>query len=1240
MLLAFALLTALAGCAPKSAFYHPQAQNWEGQAPEQEWGGVKQQLFLIGDAGKPHKAPKEPTLQILQRQLQQSQGNGGLVFLGDNIYPRGLPKPENPKHKEAAQYLSSQLAVAKEWEGKSLFIPGNHDWDKMGQKGLEKIRRQEAFVEEYLNDPEAFIPSNGCPGPVAWELGEHTVVLAIDTQWWLHEWEKGDENDGCAQTDGDFLADVGDALKRHKNKRIVVVAHHPLFSNGLHGGHVKPTAHLFPLTEISDNLYVPLPGLGSIYAIYRTLIGSRQDIPNPRFKRMKKALLKLFEPYPDLIYASGHEHNLQYFHKREQHFVVSGAGCKQTYTTHRKKATFAYGHKGFARIDFYESGDAWLQYFVPETNEKGEVAERLAFQQHLGKVTPVETEKKEEDRQEILEPRFRSVRATGDLTATGMKRWLMGGNYRDSWSAVIDSIPAIDLKTKHGGLEIVKKGGGMQTRSLRLEAPDKKQYNLRSIEKFPAAAVPEVLRGTIGEEVIRDQISAAQPYGAFAIPPMAEAAGIYHTNPELVYLPDDPLLGEYREMFASQVYLLEERPDEEIWGDADFFGNAPDINSTSTTLEKLREDNDNYVIQPFVARNRLFDFWIGDWDRHEDQWRWGEHEDEDGDEYYEVIPRDRDQVFFFSDGFLMKVGTRKWGVRKFQGFHEDIRDIAGFGFNARHFDRSFLNEVSREEWVSQAKELQEALTDSVIAEGLSRLPKPIYDQYATEIGRKLRSRREHLVKYAEQYYEFLAQTPDIVGSDKHELFKVEHLARGTTRVRMYKLKKDREVEDLLYDRTFYKKETKEIRLYGLKGKDIFEIKGDYRGVKVRVIGGKKYDEVKQDAPKAKTYVYDKESTPLFGKNLKDRRSDDPSIHEYDRESYEFDVFRPTLAFSYNPDDGVFIGGGFVSEKQGFRKSPYASRQTVKARYAPKTSSYSLYYQGEWRKALLQSWDAVVELDAKFPSYTNFFYGLGNETEIDPERPQNYYRVRFTHFAFSPKVRKQSENERHSLSFGLNFHVIEFEENEERFASENPRSRNLIEQWRWFFAADASYVADTRNEEFLPTRGILFKLNLRHAEGGESYSLNPGEEISYTRLRGSFAGYFRLGQTSRVVLALRGGGAHNWGRYEFFQANTLGGLRNLRGYGRMRFAGRSTVYQNTELRFKLLRFHTPLFPGGLGVSAIHDVGRVWQDGESSDRWHQGYGGGLWATPLDALSLSADYTRSTEGGRVFLRLGWMF
>ena len=123
--------------------------------------------------------------------------------------------------------------------------------------------------------------------------------------------------------------------------------------------------------------------------------------------------------------------------------------------------------------------------------------------------------------------------------------------------------------------------------------------------------------------MVQDQISSSHPYGAFVVPYLAEAAGIYHTNPKLVFIPDDPRFGRHQPTFANTLALYEERPAKD-WSEADFFGNSPDIENTAKVLTNLAKDNDHYVDEPFVLRSRLFDMFIGDWERHDDQWRWSE----------------------------------------------------------------------------------------------------------------------------------------------------------------------------------------------------------------------------------------------------------------------------------------------------------------------------------------------------------------------------------------------------------------------------------------------------------------------------------------------------------------------------------------------------------------------------------------------------------------------------------------
>ncbi|MEQ9229781.1 MAG: hypothetical protein RIF46_03805, partial [Cyclobacteriaceae bacterium] len=282
-----------------------------------------------------------------------------------------------------------------------------------------------------------------------------------------------------------------------------------------------------------------------------------------------------------------------------------------------------------------------------------------------------------------------------------------------------------DFKSENGELKIVQRGGGQQTLSLRLEDPNGKQFTLRSIEKYPEKAIPETFRATFAKDIVQDQISAAHPYGALVVPYLAEAAGIYHTNPKVVWVADDPRLGDYRKTFANRLMLFEERPSGNA-RDMDFFGNADDIESTFKVLDKLIDDNDNYVDQQFVLRSRLFDLWIGDWDRHDDQWRWAEFDKGKG-KMYRPIPRDRDQAFFLNEGRIPKMASKPWALPKLQGFDYELKWPAGFMYNARYFDRSFLTSLEREDWIKEVKELQTSLTDAVIEESIRKWPGEIYD---------------------------------------------------------------------------------------------------------------------------------------------------------------------------------------------------------------------------------------------------------------------------------------------------------------------------------------------------------------------------------------------------------------------------------------------------------------------------------------------------------------------------------
>ena len=85
---------------------------------------------------------------------------------------------------------------------------------------------------------------------------------------------------------------------------------------------------------------------------------------------------------------------------------------------------------------------------------------------------------------------------------------------------------------------------------------------LRSVDKVVGLRLPELKRGTLIETVLQDQISAYHPSAALAVAPLLKAVGVFHAEPRLLVMPDDPRLGQFRDEFAGLLVLFEERPDE------------------------------------------------------------------------------------------------------------------------------------------------------------------------------------------------------------------------------------------------------------------------------------------------------------------------------------------------------------------------------------------------------------------------------------------------------------------------------------------------------------------------------------------------------------------------------------------------------------------------------------------------------------------------------------------------------
>lgn len=818
-------------------------------------------------------------------------------------------------------------------------------------------------------------------------------------------------------------------------------------------------------------------------------------------------------------------------------------------------------------------------------------------------------------------------------SVSNLHRFFLGTNYRKLWATPV-KVKVLHLSKEYGGLTIIRQGGGLQTRSLRLRDASGKEWVLRTLEKYPERKLAPNIKATIIKDILVDQITTANPFASLTVPPFAEALGIPHASPQIVYIAQDETLGEYQLDYAGKVFLLEER---NATGDIT-------ADNGGKMQEKLQDDNDVSIDQEMVLRARLLDMLLGDWDRHEDQWRW-EKTKTKKEVIYTPIPRDRDQVYYKTTGLFPWVVSHQFLMSKFQPFHETIRDIKGWNINGAFFDRIYLTALDEEQWKKQIAYVQDAITDSLIHAAMQRMPAVIYEMAGKETEANLISRRQHLPELALEYYRFLSNVVDVPVSDKKEHVDVQYKDDGRIQVSIYKIKKSGDEDRLVYDRLFVPGITHEVRLYGRGGNDLFTVTCSvYSPIKIRMIGGDGVDSfyVDNNLPgKLKRYIYDRsdeENIIARHINARNRTSTDTMVNIYQARTFKYDLSGPVFSADFNQDDNLIAKVGWLRQKHGFRREPFASRQELWVNYSTGRHFFRFIYTGDFKKVIGNN-DLFANIYLRGPNYVRNFFGIGNETVFPNEgnRKISFYRVKFDYLPADIRLRHPLANHL-TVNAGIRsqFYSAAAGSNVlnalDSFSKSYPGERIFSNQ---LYAGPAvGIVYDSRNDATLPNAGVHAQLNLMLIK-----ELTTGNK-TYSQVTIDAEHYQRLNTDSTIVLANRLGAGTTGGSPAFFQLLYLGGSTNLRGYRNYRFGGNTYVYHNIELRAKLFDFVSYLLPGTVGLTLFNDVGRVWAHGESSHAWHDGYGGGIYIRPAQLALIQIQVAHSDEGWLPYIAFGFRF
>lgn len=1212
------ILFSVLGCATfKTQYKDPEFKQ------EASSKAIAHSFYLIGDAGNSPIGTKTEALKAFQESVSKAHKNSTAFFLGDNIYPSGLPKPDSEDYAFAKHQLDVQIDAVKDFKGKALFLPGNHDWYSDGLKGLE---RQEDYVDDALGK-NSFLPEHGCAIENKTITNDIELIL-VDAKWYIANWDNHPTiNDDCdIKTREAFLSEFESRIKKARGKTTIVAMHHPMFSNGPHGGQYSVKNHMSPL-----------PILGTLKNVLRRTTGiSPEDLQHKRYNELKKRIVTIAQENDRVIFVSGHDHNLQYIEQDNLVQIISGSGSKSTATRNKGGGLFSSSAPGFSRLDVFEDGSSEVVFIAAQNRE-------VLFRKE---VYP-ERVQRESTYQDAFPTHIAASIYTEDETnKSNFYKTLWGKRYAKDFSTKID-VKTVMLDTLYGGLTPVRKGGGTQSNSLRLKDADGKEYVMRGLRKnelnyiqffmFKDQYVEGQFEDTAAQELVAHVFTGSYPYAPFVTATLSDAVQVFHTTPKLYYVPHQKTIEPYNDTFGDELYMIEAHTGDDH-GDKAGFAYSNELIGTDDMLLEIRSDEDIVINESAYVRARLFDMLLGDWDRHQDQWRWAKTK-ANGKTVYEPVPRDRDQVFSnMDDGILFNIATKIIPVaRMLKGYDGNLKDVKWFNFEPYPLDVALMGQSDKSVWDAQVKLITTQLTDEVIETAFNELPKELDQKTIATIKGKLKMRRSHLQEISNTYFDVVNRINVVKGTDKDDWFDIERMPNGETKVTAYRIKGG-EKKDKFHERTYSKKTTKELWIYALDDEDEIHVFGDgNQFITLRLIGGQNNDIYTIENGK-KVHVYDyKSKKNRFETNAgKIHLTDDYDTNTYSYKKSKFNSNQVFPILGINPDDGVNFGIIDTYTVNGFNRNPFSSKHEFSASYYVATNGFDIGYKGEFAN-VIGNLNLVVDTRFTSPNYSINFFGYGNETinpnaENDDLFDKDYNRVKLSTLKFAPALVLKGDLGS-EWKFGLSYESVEVEQTSGRFINSYYLS-SLIENSDSFIGVEATHHFENKDNKAFPTLGVETDLAF-----GYKTNVNTADNFGY--IIPSIAFNYKLEPLGKLVLATKFKAHFNIGNdFQFYQAASIGASDGLRGYRNQRFTGKNSYYNLTDVRYMFNKKKTGLVPINLGMYAGFDYGRVWLKDDPSSKWHNSYGGGFLVMAAETITGDFSLFNSKDGLRFAFGLGFKF
>ncbi|MEN8703298.1 MAG: metallophosphoesterase [Polaribacter sp.] len=1190
---------------------------------------VLHSFYLIGDAGNSGFSKRDSALSYLSQEILNAKENSTLIFLGDNVYPKGIPEEGNKGYLLAKHRLKVQTDIGENFPGKTIFIPGNHDW----YSGLKGLRRQEKLVDNALVK-NTFQPEKGCPLEKI-EVNGDINIIVVDSHWYVTNWDKHPGiNDDCEiKTREKFFEELEGLIKKSQGKTTLLALHHPMFTNGPHGGYYSFKSHM-----------QPAPILGTAKNILRKTTGiTNTDQQNEKYNTLRKRIISLAQQNEKIIFVSGHEHSIQYIVQDNIPQIVSGSGSKFSATKNVNGGKFSYGTQGFARLDVYEDGASTVHFYAAK--DRKIVYEANVF----GKDSIMEYK----DFPEVnLTEKKASIYTAKEVKKSNVYNLLWGKRYRKYFGEKIVA-PTVKLDTLYGGLTPLIRGGGHQSKSLRLKDKEGREYVMRALRKnavqyiqavaFKDQYVEGQFDKTYTESLLLDVFTGSHPYAPFTIGELADAIDIYHSNPILYYVPKQKGLGEFNADYGDELYMIEERT-ADGHGDKKSFGYADEMISTDDLRKNLKKDEKYVLDEEAYIRARLFDMLIGDWDRHQDQWRWAEFEEEDKI-VYRPVPRDRDQAFsVFSDGILLNIFTRLIpDLRGMRSYQEDIEKPRWFNLSGYPIDMTLIHKSDKKVWDAQVAIIQSQITDEVIETAFSKFPKEVNDKTIEDIKQKLIGRRKNLQDISNTYFNYLNKFQVIKGTNKDDYFEIERFVNGDTKITAYRIK-DGDKADIIHQRRYQFNTTKEIWIYGLDDDDVFTVNGanGNKIIRLKIIGGLNNDTYEINK-KEKVKVYDQKSKKNTYKtaNIHKKITDDYDTNTYDYKKLKSQKNSISPAVGYNPDDGVKLGVKSTFLVNSFERNPFTKKHNISTFYYFATQGFELNYNSEYAN-ILEKWNLGFETEFTSPNYALNFFGFGNNSEnleADDLKDKDYNRVKISQIKAGSYV-KWIGDLGDELKIGAKFQSYSVDRTQGRYLQTQYAADNPIFNRENFINLETSYNYRHADNPAFPTLAMDF-----FVKAGYTRNLSGKNNFSYAS--SALGITHKLIPSGKLVFASKMYGEFIFGDdFEFYQAANIGGNKGLRSYRNQRFTGKNAFYHSSDVRWNLRDVKTNLVPMNIGLFAGFDYGKVWGAPDIftmnpqfySNTPNTSFGGGFFFNTANIFAGNISAFTGKDGLRIMFNLGF--